>query len=130
MNQGFLKVFKALDKFNTDYDFKPWFKTIMINCCLDYLRKNPKFDQYEDMDNASEISVDSTAISKLSYDEMLCIIAQLPRTYRTVFNMYVLDGCKHHEIATALNIEVSTSKSNLSRAKEKLRSMFKENILV
>ena len=81
------------------------------------------------LEQGSNISIESAAISNMAFDEMLLVINQLPAAYRTVFNMYVIDGYKHFEIAKKLDISVGTSKSNLSRAKEKLRSMFKINLV-
>ena len=107
----------------------PWFKTIMINCSLDYIRKNEKFKNQLTLDEVSKVSIDSDAITNLTFKEMLLIIDRLPTAYKTVFNMYVVDGYKHEEIANQLGISVGTSKSNLSRAKQKLRKMMESNIL-
>lgn len=130
LNESFYKVFKNIKKYNQSYDFKPWFKTIMVNSTLDYLRKNDKIIKQAPIEDHSNISIDADAISNLSFDEMIKIIGQLPSAYQRVFNLYVIDGYKHDEIAEKLNIAVSTSKSNLSRAKEKLRAMIKYNVLV
>ena len=81
------------------------------------------------LEQGSNISIDSAAISNMAFDEMLLVINELPAAYKAVFNMYVIDGFKHVEIAKKLGISVGTSKSNLSRAKEKLRSMFKINLV-
>lgn len=130
LNEGFYKVFSNLFKYQNGLPFKPWFKTIMINSALDYLRKNKKFKTNLSIDKVLDVSVDSSAISNLSYEELMVIVNTLPTAYRTVFNMYVVDGYKHREIAERLGIEIGTSKSNLSRAKETLRQMIKTNIMV
>ncbi len=129
LNEGFYKVFKNIKTYNQEYDFKPWFKTIMVHCALDYLRKNNKLSSISSLEQGSNISIESAAISNMAFDEMLLIINELPAAYKAVFNMYVIDGFKHVEIAKKLGISVGTSKSNLSRAKEKLRSMFKINLV-
>ncbi len=130
LNEGFYKILSNIFKYQNGLPFKPWFKTIMINSALDYLRKNKKFQTDLSIDKVLDVSVDSSAISNLSYKELMAIVNSLPTAYRTVFNMYVVDGYKHKEIAERLGIEIGTSKSNLSRAKETLRQMIKTNILV
>ena len=130
LNEGFYKVFKNISSYNQELPFKPWFKTIIVNTALDYLRKNDKFKNHTPIESGSTISISSSAISNLAFEEMLEIVNELPTAYRTVFNLYVIDGYKHDEIAKKLGIEVGTSKSNLSRAKEKLRLMLKVNLVV
>jgi len=102
----------------------------MVNSTLDYLRKNDKVRKQAPLEKGAYVSIDASAISNISFEEMLETINELPIAYRTVFNLHVIDGYKHEEIAKMLNIEVGTSKSNLSRAKEKLRSMIKLNVVV
>jgi len=130
LNEGFYKIYRNIFKYENGLAFKPWFKTILINTALDYLRKNKKFKTDLSIDKALDVSVDSNAISELSFKELMAIVNTLPTAYRTVFNMYVVDGYKHKEIAEKLSIEVGTSKSNLSRAKAILRQMIKTKILV
>ncbi len=130
MNQGFFKIFKHLDKFNTDYDFKPWLKTIMVNTALDHIKKNKKVALHAELEESAHYSIDETVIAKMSFDEILKIVNLLPTAYRTVFNLFVIDGYKHEEIAKQLGIGIGTSKSNLSRAKEKLRSMVRDKMMV
>ena len=128
LNQSFYKVYKNIEKYDTKLDFKPWFKTIVVNSSLDYLRSNRKMAHHDTLeDNTTNISIDPTAMSDLSYEDMLSVINELPTAYRAVFNLYVIDGFKHHEIAEKLGITVSTSKSNLSRAKSNLRKMMNLN---
>lgn len=123
MNQGFLKIFKNIEKYDSSYDFKPWFKTIMVNTAINHVRKMKKFKVETDIDQVQSVSTADDVLSKIGFDELLNTIQSLSIAYRTVFNMYVLDGYKHEEIAEKLNISVSTSKSNLSRAKLKLREL-------
>lgn len=130
LNEGFYKVFKNIKSYKKQHDFKPWFKTIMVNCSLDYIRKNDKIRYLNTIEQDTDVSIESEAISSMAFDEMIKVINKLPPAYRTVFNLFVIDGYKHSEIAARLNIDVSTSKSNLSRAKEKLRSMLTINIAI
>ncbi len=127
LNQSFYKVFKNIQKYDAKLDFKPWFKTIVVNSALDYLRSNKRVSQYDTIDEKVNNTIDPTAISDLSYEDMLNVVNKLPTAYRTVFLLYVIDGYKHHEIAEKLGITESTSKSNLSRAKANLRKMITLN---
>ncbi len=128
LNDGFLKVFNNIQAYDTQLDFKPWFKTIMVNTALNYLKKMKKFSKEINLETAGEVSVSDNLLSQFAYQELVNMIQQLSLAYRTVFNMYVLDGYKHEEIALQLGITVSTSKSNLTRAKEKLRTMINQSL--
>ena len=130
MNNGFLKVFLGIKKYNPEYDFKPWFKTIMVNTSINHVKKMKKFKAEVGLEAISSYPTTEDILSKISFDEMLTTIQSLSIAYRTVFNMYVLDGYKHEEIAERLGISVSTSKSNLSRAKIRLREMIKRKMTV
>lgn len=97
----------------------------MIHSAIDYFRRNEKhyhsldisYAQYQD-DSATE-----TIIDKLSAEEIIRAVQTLPSSYRLVFNLYVIEGFKHEEIASQLSISVGTSKSNLSIAREKLKKI-------
>lgn len=125
LNNGFLKVYKNIKKFNTEYDFKPWFKTILVNTALNHVKKMKKFKLETDLETATIHPSTDDVLNKINFDDLLKTIQSLSISYRTVFNMYVLDGYKHEEIANKLGISVNTSKSNLSRAKVRLREMIK-----
>lgn len=125
VNDGFLKVFTKLDMYSKGLSFKGWIRKIMIHSAIDYFRRNEKhyhsldisYAQYQD-DSATE-----TIIDKLSAEEIIRAVQTLPSSYRLVFNLYVIEGFKHEEIASQLSISVGTSKSNLSIAREKLKKI-------
>lgn len=127
--EGFLKVFEKIEKFNFKGSLEGWIKRIMVNHCIDYYRKNKnKFAMSETLITASEIP-DDEAIEEaktISSKEMLRLIQSLSPMYRTVFSMFVLDGFSHAEIAEELDISEGTSKSNLSKAKKNLKMMILE----
>lgn len=100
----------------------------MVNTCLDHIRKNEKLKYQVSIDDRLDVQIDPDAISNISFDEMITIIGTLPRMYNLVFTLHVLDGFKHEEIASMLDITVGTSKSNLSRAKGKLRMLLTDKI--
>lgn len=127
VNGTFLKIFNYIDKYDPDYDFKPWIRKICINCCLTHNKKymqEVKYLAIEEIDNSSD-DESIKILENLDEIECMSILKGLSPQYRTVFNLYVFEDMKHHEIAEELNISVGTSKSNLSRAKEQLRELLK-----
>lgn len=122
LNDGFLKVFGKLNYYDPAYPFKGWLRRILINAAIDYHRLHHKQPPHLELLDAGALADDEAPLPTISPDEdLLPIIQQLPPGYRMVFNLYVMEGYKHHEIAELLGISVGTSKSNLLRAKEKLR---------
>lgn len=128
VNDSFMKVYKGLNRFDSKHEFKYWFRTLLINTAIDHLRKQKKFKREILMETPKELSVSETIISKLGHDEIMRLVQSLSVMYRTVFNMYVIDGYKHEEISNILGISINTSKSNLSRAKANLRNLLTEKI--
>jgi RNA polymerase sigma factor (sigma-70 family) len=123
LNDGFFKVFTKLDGFDSSRSFKSWLGRIMINTALDHYRQEVRKDIFEQPEAGEQVSVDETVLSKLAHDELVVLIQKLSPAYRVVFSLYVIDGYTHEEIADQLRISVGASKSNLSRAREKLREM-------
>ncbi len=118
LNEGFLKVFTKIEMYDQEKSLKGWIRRIMINSAIDYYRQNSRHtNNSSDIENAMKVSEQETVSSKLSYDEILSEIQTLSPGYRTVFNLYVIDGYTHEEIAGQLGISVGTSKSNLFKAK-------------
>ncbi len=133
VNDGFLKLYKALHTFNPQHanieaSLKGWMKRIMVNTAIDHLRKNSnRFLVAEISDHhfntADEVE---TSIDRMTYKEILSVIQRLSPVYRIVFNLYVLDGFKHEEIARQLKISVGASKSNLAKARMNIQKMLQE----
>lgn len=121
---GFFKFFKGLTKFHfhNEAALHGWLKRIMVNECLMALRKRHLFVLVPDTE-AEEIPWRTDALDRLSAQEILELIAQLPVGYKTVFNLFELEGYTHKEIADALHISEGTSKSQLSKAKTLLQKM-------
>jgi RNA polymerase sigma factor (sigma-70 family) len=129
LNDGFLKVYNNLKGFDQNRPFKPWFKRIVINTAINHVKKNAKFMKSETLDGSERhLAAIDNILSKIGYEEVLAMIQQLSNAYRTVFNLYVIDGYKHEEIADLLGISVGTSKSNLSKAREKLQALVREKM--
>lgn len=129
VNDGYVKLFRAFKDFHYDHieDLEKivmgWIRRIMINTAIDELRRHHMAPEIggipEYVWEQSDKSTD--ADQQLIYKELMMQVKQLPPSYRTVFNMYVIDGFTHQEIAQALGISVGTSKSNLSKAKMHLK---------
>lgn len=126
MNDGFYKVFKNIEKYDYAKPFKAWLGRIMQNTAIDHYRANLKVAYLVDLEKADEICVNSVVEQKLAYDDLLALIQKLSPAYRTVFNLFVIDGYSHEEIAEILQISQGTSKSNLFKARKKLQAMLHE----
>lgn len=124
--EAFIKIFTKIDSFNDSGSFEGWMKRIMVNECLMKLRKNKKNHLHVAIDEV-DIEIEPEAIQQLNADEIMQVIAELPEGYRTIFNLYVIEGYKHREIADMLNISIHTSKSQLIMAKKKLQSALKKS---
>jgi RNA polymerase sigma factor (sigma-70 family) len=124
MLDGFCKFFKGLPAFTWEGNaaLHAWLKRIMINECLMFLRRKNVFSMVTEL-SAEEMTLDEDALDKLSAEEIFRLIAQLPVGYRTVFNLYAVEGMRHAEIAALLNISEGTSKSQLSKARTLLQKM-------
>jgi RNA polymerase sigma-70 factor (ECF subfamily) len=123
LNEAFMKVFQNLGKFNIGRPFKPWFRRITINTAINFLKKKAPESAEISIGHGEHLSRGEEILSGISYDEIVDMIQQLPPSYRTVFNLYVIEGYKHDEIASMLGISTGTSKSNLSKAKQQLRGL-------
>ncbi|MEJ7767429.1 MAG: RNA polymerase sigma factor [Chitinophagaceae bacterium] len=132
-NDGFLKIFKDLSSFSPRYDdieasLRGWMRRIMINTAIDHFRRNHKHRINVSIDDHVFHLADHSedAVNKLSYEELFKVVQQLSPMYRAVFNLYVIDGFKHEEIARHLKISIGTSKSNLAKAKINIQKMIVE----
>jgi len=134
LQDGFLKVFTNIRSYGGSGSFEGWIRKVIINTALDYIRKNKQMIQYADSDyveeNAEEIKEEEekNEYESISANEIMKAVQQLPAAYRTVFNMFVIDGFSHAEIADQLGINIGTSKSNLSKAKMHLKKLFAHTV--
>jgi len=117
LNDSFMKVYNNVEKYDRKQPFKPWFRKIVVNTALNHMKKNKKLRLQTNIDEAYHLSSREEILSKIGYQELIKIVQGLSTAYRTVFNMYVIDGYKHDEISKKLGISVGTSKSNLSKAR-------------
>ena len=119
MITAFMKVFTYLKNFEHKGSFEGWIRRIMVNECISHIRANKKISFLED-EKYHEESFNSID-SQFTVDEIQFLIDALPEGYKMIFNLYAIEGYKHHEIAELLNINEGTSKSQLSHARRILQ---------
>ncbi|MGB4770562.1 MAG: RNA polymerase sigma factor [Chitinophagaceae bacterium] len=125
LQEGFVKVFKNLTRFRGDGSFEGWIRRIFVNTAIEhYRRKVNMYPVTENQENSIE-DKDWTAFDRLALKDLLEIIQELSPGYRTVFNLYVVEGYTHKDIADILGISEGTSKSQLARAKAILQNVIK-----
>ncbi len=123
MNMAFYKVLTNINAYDSSRSFKAWLGRILTNTAIDYYRSNLKAAYTEDIETAEHVTDTYVPYNNLGYNELLAMVQQLPQSYRTVFNLFAIDGYSHEEIAEMLNISEGTSKSNLFKARQKLKQM-------
>lgn len=127
LQDGFVTLFSKLDTYSGLGSFEGWARRIFVNTALMSLRKKDVLRQSDEVDAASGISAsEETPLQKMGHRELLDIIASLPPGFRTVFNMYVVEGFSHKEIGESLGISEATSRSQLQRARMLLQQKIKE----
>jgi len=126
MQEGFIKMFNNLRTFRHEGSFEGWLRRIMINLCLKHINEKKKA-RTDSLDDVAETWTDGQDIdSQLSEQDLLKGLMKLPTGYRTIFNMYVIEGYSHKEISKLLGIEESTSRSQLVKAKGFLRKILND----
>lgn len=130
LQDGFIRVFSKLDTYKGEGALGAWIRRIMVNTALEHLRKLKKHEMATDFQDAAYLVPDQEqTISGLSAKEIMAIIQKLPTGYRTVLNLYAVEGYSHKEIAEQLDISEGTSKSQYSRAKALLQKMFNREMM-
>lgn len=118
LQDGFISLFSRLDSYKGDGSFDGWARRIFINTCLMQLRKKDVLKMSDDISLARGLSSSGTKqIEDISFKELMSIVVTLPPGFRTVFNLYAIEGLSHKEIAKMLGITESTSRTQLSRAR-------------
>ncbi len=136
LNDGFLKIFKEIHHYKPAYadiisSFKGWLRKIMVYTAIDHYRKHHKHNDVAELDTAliHHPANEESPYDKLSYDEIIHYIQHLSPAYRTVLNLFIVEGFTHEEIATQLDISIGTSKSNLAKARKQLQKiLFNQDI--
>jgi RNA polymerase sigma factor (sigma-70 family) len=126
LHEGFMKVFRKIEQFESKGSLAGWIRKIMVNTALEKFRKQHQLyalgDEYE---NSEDIESDNV-ISNLSVNDLINLIRELSPQYRMVFNLYAIEGYSHKEIGEILGISEGTSKSNLARARYVLQHKVKK----
>ena len=131
LQEAFIKVFTQLRTFENRGSFEGWIRRIVVHTCINTLKKNKKFNESVDLIHAATVSIrEETVPAVVQVKQIVDCIRSLPMGYRTVLNLYAIEGYSHREIAQLLDIEESTSRSQFTRAKGMLEELLiKKNIL-
>lgn len=121
--EAFFKVLTNINQFKSSGSFEGWIRRIVVNECLMFLRRRHNFNMTVEVDANLKVQTDKNIEDELAAQDILDFLDQLPTGYRTIFNLYVLEGYKHREIAEMLNISINTSKSQLILAKKRMKSL-------
>ena len=127
-HDAFLRAFHQLDRFDADRSFKPWFRTILVRLATDRHRSTRRYHATISSEaDPPEDTADGTPLDSLQAEDLLRLLRALPDEHRTVFNLYEIEGYSHDEIADLLGIAPGTSRSHLTRAKARLRTLYHEH---
>lgn len=125
MVMGFFKIFDNINKFKGEGSFEGWMKRILVNEALMQIRKHNNLHMTVELSDIDKPD-NSSVVNDMAYEDLLKLLIELPPGYRTIFNMFVIEGYKHREIAELLGISINTSKSQLILAKKKMRELIKK----
>lgn len=123
LQEGFIKVFKKLDSFRSEGSFEGWVRRIFVNTAIEHFRRKRYLSPVTEKEENTIEAKFTSVLDELAEKDILALVQELSPGYRTVFNMYVVEGYTHKEIADMLGISEGTSKSQLSRAKVILQDM-------
>jgi len=126
LQEAFIKVFNQIKNFRGDSSLGYWIKRIVVNTALNAQRSKLYLYPMVDVDEMNEDLEPQMELSDYSMDDLLKMINKLPTSCQMIFNLYAIEGYKHHEIADMLDINVGTSKSQYSRAKQLLREQLND----
>jgi len=123
--QAFYRVYTKIHTYRFAGSFEGWIKRIVINECLMELRKSKSMFLTIELDQTNDVALEDYG-DPLEYEELINLLDQMPTGYRTVFNLYVIEGFKHREIAEKLGVSINTSKSQLLLARRKMQGLIKK----
>lgn len=126
LQEAFIRVYNNIHQYRNDGVLEAWIRRIVVNTAINYHRKNNYLYPHMDIEDIKEVSTKDLNISNLHFQELLGLIQSLPKGCQAIFNLYAIEGYKHHEIAAMLNINEGTSKSQYARAKAILQSLITE----
>ena len=124
VSDAFFKVFSRIHLYTGVQPFRFWLRRVVINTAIDHFRSDLHTLQTTEIQPWHDSESDQGIIESLTREQIMAMLDRLPPAYRTVFNMFVVDGFSHEEISTSLHISVGASKSNLARARQHLKAFF------
>ena len=125
LQDAFVRVFLNLKSFKSEGSFEGWIRRIMVNTAIKHYRKNLKHVNNVDIETAYDVGFDNDIIGKMGVDELMEKVQTMPDGYRTIFNLYIVEGYQHNEIGELLGISEGTSKSQLARSRQYLIKLIK-----
>ncbi|MDI3319888.1 RNA polymerase sigma factor [Pinibacter soli] len=125
LQEGFIKIFKNLQKFRGEGSFEGWMRRVFVNTCIEHFRKKVYLNSITENEERTIEDFSANALDNLAEKDIVQLIQELSPGYRTVFNLYVVEGYSHKEIGDLLQISEGTSKSQLARAKMLLQKRVK-----
>jgi RNA polymerase sigma factor (sigma-70 family) len=128
LQEGFIKVFKKIDSFRGEGSFEGWIRRIFVNTSIEHFRRKNHLQPITEREENTLEGKYLTVLDQLAEKDIIGLVQQLSPGYRTVFNMYVIEGFTHKEIGELLGISEGTSKSQLSRAKLILQDLVNKHI--
>jgi RNA polymerase sigma factor (sigma-70 family) len=128
LQEGFIKVFQKMNQFSFSSPFEAWVRRIMVNTAIDFYRKAATEPYLNDIEVAGDVLEQQDVISDMSHAELLEILTMLPPGYKIVFNMYVIEGFSHKEIAETLGVSEGTSKSQLAKARIYMQKLISKKL--
>lgn len=129
LQEGFIRIYRDLYQYHPQKALGAWLRKVMVNSCLRQIQKNKNIFKEVDWNQiTASYEMEYVEENNERKEQMIKMIQQLPPGYRAVFNMYVIEGYRHQEIASYLNISINTSKSQLSRAKNLLKKLFEKKM--
>ncbi|MCU0354712.1 MAG: RNA polymerase sigma factor [Cytophagales bacterium] len=126
LQEAFIKIFEKIKEFRREAPLEAWLKRITVNTALNHNRTNLRMFPAVDTDEVADSVEDNVSLAEMGFQDLLGMVQQLPPRYQVVFNLYAIEGYKHHEIADMLGINEGTSKSQFARARAALREMIEE----
>ena len=128
LQEGFIKIFKNLDKFRGDGSFEGWMRRIFVNTSIEHFRKKVKLYNVTEVQENTVEDVELNVLDSMAEKDIILLVNELSPGYKAVFNMHVIEGYSHKEIATILGITEGTSKSQLARAKGVLKKSLEKTM--
>jgi RNA polymerase sigma factor (sigma-70 family) len=127
LHDGFIKVFLNINQYKRGTSLKSWLYRIVMNSCIDNIRKASRIKRDPDNHFPTDEPIDLSIIQSMDIEHIIKAVQQLSDTYRVVFNMFVIEGYSHREIAETLQISEATSRSNLVKARNQLKKLLSKS---